>query len=102
MGKHRRKNFVIGKAVEWYKDGDSWLEHCSESEKKEIKEINEKKIVHTFCSPKCIEFAKCERCNIPMDRHGWMKDGWKGRLIVCPGDWIITRAGGGRYLCKLV
>lgn len=43
--------------------------------------------------------ALCDRCNGPLDRHGWVQ-ALEGGHRVCPGDWIITGVAGEAYPCK--
>jgi hypothetical protein len=37
----------------------------------------------------------CDRCSVRWHEHGWI-DAPEDGHVVCPGDWIVTTASGGR------
>lgn len=43
--------------------------------------------------------AACRMCGYPHEVHGVMNT-LEGRMVVCPGDWIITGVRGEKYPCK--
>jgi hypothetical protein len=75
-----RKRPVIREAVQWFKHGD-----------------------HDVVLPYGIEpdgrVNYCKLCGKSLEEHGFIEVA-EGKLLLCPGDWIIQEENGEYYPCK--
>lgn len=98
-------------ASQWFKNGDHPDDYDREKigyengelrtwTADEVKALGwEGQVVRYFRSPVVSGKSLCEHCRKPMNEHGWIDSGGSGK-IVCPGDFIITSAGGDFYVCR--
>jgi hypothetical protein len=78
-------------ATQWFKNGDHPLDACEIITGEEGDFLSEGKIVRYYRLPDCNGQDTCARCGKIMHIHGWIDTGTCG-YVVCPGDWIVTRA----------
>lgn len=102
MAKYRKKSEVI-EASRWFKNGDhpeDVAERFSGGEF--VGELYEGKVVRYFRRSDIMdEDPICSMCGQLFYVHGWMDTTDDDDVhLVCPGDWIITRANGERRPCK--
>lgn len=100
-----KKNQEEFNAVQWWKNGDhpedhSHLVYPGHNSMTQFEPfLSEGKAVRHYRKPDSHGWEKCNTCGAALHDHGWI-DIAGGGYTVCPGDWIITDAMGGRCACK--
>ncbi len=79
MAKFRKKPVVV-EASQWFKDGDH---HA----------------VINF-EPQWGVGSICEHCGVSTLQHGWLGTRFDGRILFCPGAWIVTDENGEHSVVK--
>jgi hypothetical protein len=84
-------------AAQWHRNGDHPQDNCGTFIGSDgIPFQGEGHVVRYFRHPYHPSESLCPRCDIRMHEHGWI-DTPAGGHIVCPGDYVVTDAGGAIY-----
>lgn len=101
--KERKRNKIMKKAaeiVQWFKNGDHPEDDTRiifDSAYKPF--LSEGKLVRRYRHPDVNGQSKCPTCGKKMHNHGWIDFSPDG-LTVCPGDFIVTKQNGKKFLFK--
>ena len=85
-------------AVQWFKNGDHPKDK-SRNRKKVFSGsyLSEGNVVRRYIHPQVSGDNICPKCGQHVRNHGWLDQGDFSKAV-CPGDWVITVAGGYRVI----